>query len=179
MKNNKFVQCLIPALCLMLIGAAVTAALAGINLLTKDTIEAQTKEAADAARREVITADTFTDHKLVTESGTVVYQTAERDGMTVGYIFTTVTSGKSSGLTVMTGIDLNGKITGIAITEDNETAGYVDKIRKDGLLDRIVEVNDVTVDVTSNATRTSKGILKGVEQALSYYNQLTKGGTAV
>lgn len=179
MKNNKWLQCLIPALCLMLIGAVVTAALAGVNLLTKETIEARAKEAADAARREVITADEFTDHKLVTENGTVVYQAALRDGMTVGYVFTTVTSGKSAGLTVMTGIDLNGKITGIAITEDNETAGYVDKIRKDGLLNRIVEESGVAVDVTSNATRTSKGILKGVEQALSYYNQLTKGGTAV
>lgn len=179
MKNNKWLQCLFPALCLMLIGAVVTAALAGVNLLTKDTIADLSQQAADAARREVITADAFEPHTFEATDGTVTYHVATLDGATVGYVFTTVTSGKSAGLTVMTGMDLNGTITGIAVTEDNETAGYVDKVIKDGLLDRIVQKGDAEVDGTSNATRTSKGVMAGVTQALSYYEQLTKGGTAV
>lgn len=178
MKPDKIMVCLKPALALMLIAGIVTAALAGVNLLTKDAIETRTREAENAARMEVITADTFTEKSLTTETGTVTYHEAYQDDALVGYVFSTVTSGKSSGLAVMTGISAEGTITGIAITENSETAGYVDKVVKDGLLDRIQKNNSAEVDVTSNATRTSKGIMAGVKQAQSYYALITKEVTA-
>lgn len=175
MKLDKIKACLIPAAVLMIIAGVVTAALAGVNLLTEAAIETRAKETENAARRQVIEADAFEEKTLAAETGDIVYCEAYQEGALVGYVFTVSSSGKSSGLVVMTGLSADGTVTGIAITENNETAGYVDKVIGDGLLDRIKAQNSTQVDVTSNATRTSQGILRGVEQAKAYYEQITKG----
>lgn len=82
----------------------------------------------------------------------------------MGYVFTASATGKSAGLTVMTGISTDGTITGVAVTDDNETAGYVAKVREGGLLDafsgRTAETFELgkTIDGVSQATKTSRGI---------------------
>jgi electron transport complex, rnfABCDGE type, G subunit len=171
---------------LTIIGAVVTAALAGTNLLTKDTIARRSEEAANAARRQVIEADSFEERTKFygIEQATyyVTYYAAIRDGETVGYVFTADATGKSSGLVVMTGISTDGVITGVAVTEENETAGYVDKVTGAGLLEafRGKEAAPLTlgedVDGVSQATKTSKGIADGVNQAIAVYNALKEGG---
>lgn len=178
MKLERIKACLIPALALMIIGGATTAALAGVNALTKNAIETRTRETENAARRQVLAADTFEEKELTADSGTVTYCEAQTDGQVVGYVFTVTTSGKSSGLTVMTGIRTDGTLSGVTVTANNETAGYVDKVTADGLFTRIVSANSTDVDGTSQATRTSKGIFKGVDTARSYFEQITKGGAA-
>ena len=113
----------------------------------------------------------------------VVYYTALQGGETVGYVFTVSTTGKSAGLTVMTGISADGKITGVTVTDDNETAGYVDKVRDGGLFDRFMgqEAPDggftlgKDIDGVSQATKTSRGVTDGVNQAVAYYQQIQKG----
>ena len=181
MKSNAR-DILVSAGALTLIGAAVTAALAGTNLLTKDTIARRSEETANAARRQVIEADSFDKAVLETPEGAVEYYVAQKDGQTAGYVFTAVATGKSAGLTVMTGIGADGTITGVAVTEENETAGYVDKVTGAGLLEafRGKEAAPLTlgedVDGVSQATKTSKGITDGVNQAIGWYSELTEGG---
>ena len=119
----------------MCIRDRVTAALAGTNALTEGVIARRAEETENAARRQVIDADSFEKATLTDEGEEVVYYLAQKDGATVGYVFTTVTTGKSSGLTVMTGLDTAGTVTGVQVTADNETAGYVDKVVNGGLLD--------------------------------------------
>ena len=78
----------------------------------------------------------------------------------------------------MTGVDTDGKVTGVAVTDDSETAGYVDKVTKAGLLERIAgQTSTDGVDTVSQATKTSKGILRGVDGALKAY-QAIAGGAA-
>ncbi len=169
---------LISALALMLIAGIVTAALAGTNALTKDTIADRTMQIENAARSEVIDATDFEKATVAADGAEVVYYKALKDGATVGYVFTAVSTGKSSGLTVMTAISADGKITGVKITEDSETAGYVDKIEKAGFLDgfKDKEAEQLTdVDAVSQATKTSNGVTKAVNQAISWY-QTVKGG---
>lgn len=178
MKLDKIKECLLPAAALMVIAAVVTAALAGVNLLTAETIDARAKEAENVARQKVIQADSFSEKTIMIDQTEVIYYEAYQKDTPVGYVFTVVSSGKSSGLTVMTGISAEGAVTGIEITENSETAGYVEKVISDGLLTRIQEANSTEVDVTSNATRTSKGIMNGVAQAKKYYEQITKEVTA-
>ena len=178
MNIERIKACLIPALALMIIGGVTTAALAGVNLLTQDAIETRTRESENAARRQVLTADTFEEKELTTDNGTITYCEAQTDGRVVGYVFTVTTSGKSSGLTVMTGIRTDGTLSGVAVTADNETAGYVDKVIADGLFTRIVAANGTGVDGTSQATRTSKGIFRGVDTDRTYFEQITKEGAA-
>lgn len=171
MKNLK--EILISAFALTVIAACVTAALAGTNALTKDTIAAQTQAAETAARKEVINADAF--EKQTTAD--FEYYVATKGSETVGYVFTVESSGKSSGLVVMTGISVNGTVTGVVITAESETAGYVDKVVKAGLLTELKDKTDVSgVDGVSQATKTSKGIIAAVETALQYYKTVTGGG---
>lgn len=157
---------------LTLIAAIATAALAGTNALTADRIARNNEAVATETRRTVIEADTFEPQTL--PDGGDTYYTALQNGEVVGYVFTVTTSGKSSGLTVMTGISVSGEITGVAVTADNETAGYVDKVTKGGLLDALRGRTAADgVDTVSQATKTSKGVLHGVQQALDYYKQIS------
>ena len=172
------------ALVLTLIAGAVAAALAGTNVLTADTIAARTAAVEDAARRQVMEADTFEAGTLTApDGGEVTYHTALRDGTVAGYVFTAQAVGKSAGLTVMTGISADGSITGVVITEDNETAGYVDKVEKAGLLEQLKGTRADTyaasdVDAVAQATKTSKGVAKAVDTAVGYYRIIMEEGQA-
>ena len=179
---TSFRDILISALALMVIGAVVTAALAGTNALTKDTIAERTAAIENAARAEVITDATSFEEKTLSANGAeVVYHVALKDGETVGYVFTFSSVGKSSGLMVMTGIGADGSVKGVKITEDSETAGYVAKVEAGGFLSNLVgketkeELN--AVDAVSQATKTSNGVRKAVAQALEWY-PLAKGVSA-
>lgn len=177
-------EILISSLALMIIAGVVTAALAGTNALTEGTIAKQTAEIENAARKEVISADVFEKAKISLDGEEVLYYIAKKNGAVVGYVFTATATGKSSGLTVMTGIGVDGKITGVVITDDNETAGYVDKVIKGGFLDKLVAwdannkvVLNEDIDAVSQATKTSSGVCKAVNQAIAWYKQV-KGGAA-
>ncbi len=179
MKNLK--EILISSVALMLIAAIVTAALAGTNALTKETIAKLNEETETAARMEVVEADSFVKDTVTVDGQQQVYYTAYAEKTVVGYVFTTEAVGKSAGLTVMTGISVSGTITGVKITEDNETAGYVKKVTKAGLLDSFVgkpakEMNPGTdVDAVSQATKTSLGVCKAVNQAVAAYQAIKEG----
>ncbi len=179
MKNLK--EILISAFALMLIAGAVTAALAGTNALTAGVIAERTELAENAARQEVIEADRFDKQAVQMEDAQQVYYIAYANNQPVGYVFTTQAVGKSAGLTVMTGISKDGAITGVKVTEDNETAGYVDKVKKAGYLDAFMDKKaekltvNADVDAVSQATKTSKGICDAVNKAIAAY-QAIQGG---
>ncbi len=177
---KSFRDILISALALMLIGGVVTAALAGTNVLTEDIIAERALKIENEARVDVIDADEFQSETRTIDGEVVTYHRAVKEGETVGYVFTATVSGKSSGLTVMTAISLEGHVTGVKITADNETAGYVDKVVKAGFLDAL-KGHDATaitdVDAVSQATKTSNGVLKAVNMAVTWYDGV-KGGDA-
>lgn len=181
--KNKIWEAAKPALILMLVAAVAAAALAGVNALTASTIARRAEETANIARREVMDADRFEEQTLTDASGNAVtyYTALDADGETVGYVFTATATGKSGGLVVMTGIAANGKVTGVSVIEENETAGYVDKVEKAGLLESFVGKvaalfeSGKDVDTVAQATKTSKGVIDGVNKAVSYYELLTKG----
>ncbi len=171
------------ALVLTAICAVVVAALAATNLLTADTIAAAQEKATNAACSAVLpAAETFTPAVPADgawdEGVEAVYSGANADGMTVGYVVKTSTSGKSSGLIVMTGITADGTVSGVQVIDNNETAGYVDTVEKAGLLERLTGIADnaTEVDAVSTATKTSNGIKSGVELALAVYEEVSVDG---
>lgn len=180
---KSFRDILISALALMLIAGIVTAALAGTNALTKNTIALRTEQIENEARAEVIKdATSFEKNKITANGESVVYYVGMNNGAACGYVFTVSSVGKSSGLMVMVGIGADGAVQGVKITDDNETAGYVGKIEKDenflpSLLGKTTKEEVETVDAVSQATKTSNGVRKAVTQALEWY-QLAKGVNA-
>lgn len=171
--NGAIKTILTSVVALTLIGAVATAALAGTNALTADRIAQNNEATATAARQTVIEADSFEARTLIVDGEEIAYHAALKGGETVGYVFSVSSRGKSSGLVVMTGIAVDGTVTGVTVTEDNETAGYVDKVEKGGLFEALSGKADTdSVDTVSQATKTSKGVLQGVQQALDYYAQV-------
>ncbi len=175
---KSFKDILISAIVLTVIAGCITAALAGTNLLTKDTIAKRTQEIENAARLQVVDAQVFEEKQSA--DGSFTYHIAKKDGEFVGYVFVTESAGKSAGLTVMTGIDQNGVITGVIITADNETAGYVDKIEDAKLPEQFVGkaaeklALGTDVDAVSQATKTSKGVVNAVNLAIERYQTVAK-----
>lgn len=169
---------LISTMALTLICAVVVAALAGTNLLTRDTIAAMELQATNAACSEVLPAEGYALLEGEWADGVVeVYEATTADAI-CGYIVKTSTVGKASGLIVMTGITIDGTVSGVTVVEDGETAGYVDTVTKGGLFDRLcgITADADAVDGVSQATKTSNGIKSGVALALSVYEEVSARG---
>jgi electron transport complex protein RnfG len=182
-RGPPFKEIIVSAFTLALIAGGATAALAGTNMLTKDTIRKINEETATAARKQVIDADSFEKNTFTLENGEEAeYYEALKNGAPAGYVFSFSATGKSSGLVVMTGVSADGDITGVMVTQDNETAGYVDKVDKAGLFERFDGKSanrelklGTDIDAVAQATKTSKGVTDGVNQAIRLYNAVKDG----
>jgi len=167
-----------PALMLVIIAGTVTAALGATYAVTEGRITANNIAAEREMLKTVISADSFTHiYPEDIEEENEIFE-AYKDGELVGYAFKTVSAGKSAGLTVLTGIGSDGVITGAAAAGERETPGYVDKVKSGGLFNRIKgkTAQKLTlgrnIDGVSQATKTSKGIIDGVNKAIEIYNKM-------
>ena len=92
----------------------------------------------------------------------------------VGYCVEIQTPGFGGMITMVVGVDLDGKVTGVVVTDHNETLDMGTHALEDSYLSRFVGRSGTlrltgsnSVDVVSGATVTSKAIVTGVNQALS------------
>ncbi len=172
MRNVKSI--LVAALALTVICAAVVAALAATNNLTKSAIDEQQRVATETACREVLTAESYVLLDGEWADGVTEVYEGKNGEEVAGYVVKTSTTGKSSGLVVMTGVNADGTVSGVAVIDSAETAGYVDKVIADGLLERLVGAEDAdAVAGMSQATKTSNGIKAGVALALETVKEVT------
>ena len=172
MRNVKSI--LVAALALTVICAAVVAALAATNNLTKGAIDEQQRAATETACREVLTAESYVLLDGEWADGVTEVYEGKNGEEVAGYVVKTSTTGKSSGLVVMTGVNADGTVSGVAVIDNAETAGYVDKVIAGGLLERLVGAEDAdAVAGMSQATKTSNGIKAGVTLALETVKEVT------
>lgn len=170
-----------PALTLFIICLAVTALLAGTNLLTRDRIEEQSRIAAENARRVVLAEATDFEEK----DG---YYVGSASGGIVGYVFETESKGYGGTVRVMTGIDAEGSITGVVILEHEETPGLGANAEKASFTDQYKQPagsgitliknrapNDGEVQALTGASITSNAVTTAVNAAIDQYNTV-KGG---
>lgn len=181
MKSHSYKDYIAPTLVLFLICFVATFALAGTYQVTKPVIDRITKLNADAARSEVLTTGKdggFTEMQVPMEDGiTEVYKAKNNSGI----VCTAVVKGFSSGLTVMTGIDADGKVTGIKITSHQETPGLGTKAMTPEHLGLFHGAAAITmtnedgktqVDAVTGATYSSKGIFKAVNLSLKEFAKI-------
>ncbi len=113
---------LVCALALFIICLVSAAALSITNSITKDRIIKVEEEQADNARRKVIPgAESFELCEL--DGGTSIYAALDTDGSVIGYAVSTTDTSYGGEIAVMTGIDMNGIITGVEILTINDTPG--------------------------------------------------------
>ena len=108
------------ALTLLAITAVVAAALAGVNSITKPAIEKLTAEKTQAAIEMVLPGgyeNEVADYADATGLVSKVYAGAN------GYAFEVTPGGFDNTITMMVGVDNDGKVLGISIISHTETAG--------------------------------------------------------
>lgn len=179
MQSRTYKDYIAPTLVLFLICLIVTATLAQTYAVANPIIEKNAQAAADQARAEVLPdGDSFTEYKgELVEGISECYMADNKSGMAVTATY------KSFGgtLTAMVGIDKDGKVTGVTITEHADTPGlgtkpmdadYLknsfsgkDKIDADNIK------NDPDVDQVVGATISSNAIYQTVREALQQYKE--------
>lgn len=178
MKNNAFKENIFPALVLVIICLVVTLALAGTYSVANPKIIENQQKAADEARVLVLPdGDSFTEYdgKLV---GGVddCYIADNKAGMAV----TSEYKGFGGAVKVMVGINANGEITGVTITEHAETPGLGTKAMTPEYLSQYNGVTEATaghinddanIDAVTGATISSNAIYCSVVQALAQFNE--------
>ena len=108
------------AITLLLITAVVAAVLAGVNSITAPAIEALTLQKTQAAIEQVLPGgyeNEVTGYADATGLVSKVYQGAN------GYAFEVTPGGFDNTITMMVGVDNDGKVLGISIISHTETAG--------------------------------------------------------
>ena len=185
---------LIPTISLFLICLVATMLLGVANEVTKDKI-AQNAIVTEEESRKVVMADAASFGEKVegdyTFDGTAApysyVEALDADGKTIGYVFITKSTGYGGNISTMTGIDTEGKVTGVEFLEINETVGLGMNAQKQSFKDQFVGlikgigVNkntpaDNEIKALTGATITSKATTKGVNTALDIYENIVKGG---
>ena len=103
-----------------------------------------------------------------------IHYTYDENNEHMGYCVEVQSHGFGGMITMMVGVDLDGKVTGLAVTDHKETYSVVEGVldrkhllKYEGLSGTIRYSGNNSVDVVSGATATSRGITDGVNQALA------------
>ena len=179
-----FKSVLKPTAVLFIICVVVSAALAGTNLVTQDRIAQLAAENAEASRKIVLPAAEAFESQ---EDG--AYYAGTAGGQTVGYVFETEASGYGGTVSVMTGIDAGGNITGVVILSHDETPGLGANAEKPDFLNQYLQPapegglsvikyqapSQGQIEAMTGATVTSTAVTNAVNQAIEQYYEV-KGG---
>lgn len=177
-------------LTLTLLGiCAVVALLLGVvNSVTEPIIEEIQAEKTAAAMSQVLPADEYKKVETTYPNVTAMNK-ALSGGEQIGYVVEVATNGFGGAMSMVVGVDMDGAVTGVSVTDNSETANIGTKVVNDQtVLDRFIGMShadgEITVnsgtnrfDGVSGATVSSKGVTAGVNTALAAVAE-QKGGEA-
>lgn len=162
-KNTNFKEYIYPVIILTAIAFVVTALLAITNHISAPIIVANAEKTANETRKEVLPdGDSFTEATLSKEitsddgkaTVTAVY-TADNGA---GLVTTVVTTSFGGDLTMMVGIDKDGAITGVKVTDHSDTPGVGTKDQDPDYLAQYVGLTALTsTDVKKETSTTQSG----------------------
>lgn len=155
-----------------LIAAISAGLLAGVNLLTKDTIEANSNKRLIETFAQVIDAEVFAEQN----DAELPLWRAIKGGKLVGYVVRLTGQGYSSaGIDLLVGMDSEAVVTGVLVFSHSETPGLGSKVAEPkylaqftgkGLDSPIAAGEDV--DAISGATSSSMAVIGSVRKAVEY-----------
>ena len=178
---GKKLKGLIPALTLFLVSAIVAAAVGGVYMLTKDTIEAAALQAQEQARATVM-PDAGSMTEIPADESEAVdwcYEAYDQSGQVIGYVSQVTVIGFGGEIEVITGMDMDGAVTAISVGGSNfsETSGLGAKTKEPGFTDQFRGVSGMLVlkqdiDSVTGASVSSGAVVSGVNKALAYMTSL-------
>ena len=180
-----------PTVVLLVICIVVSGLLALTYVGTYDQIEKQNQNAVQQAIVEVLPGtDTYRESSLKVDGGESSYYTCmDSSGMLLGYVFQTISKGYGGDIEVMTGITLDGEVTGVELVSESETAGLGKKANEEDFRDQYKQAvpengftvvkgtasNPGEIDAISGATITSDAVTNAVNQAVDLFNRVNGG----
>lgn len=165
-----------PTIVLFVICIVAAFLLAVTNKVTAPKI-AEVEADNEAKSRQIVFAEAAAFGEEFTNDGIKLVPALDKDGKTIGYVVVTVQKGYGGDISVMTGVDLDGKVTGVNILSMSETAGLGANASKESFLKQFVD-KIAGIVVTKNApaeneikaltgaTITSKAVTEAVNAAI-------------
>ncbi|MBO4373697.1 MAG: FMN-binding protein [Lachnospiraceae bacterium] len=184
-EQGTYKEYIYPVIILTVICAATTALLAVTNFFSKPVIERNLAESARQTRLELLPeADDFSD--MTGSAGNLasndkarvveVFEAANKKG----YVYTIRSKSFGGELTMMVGVDSEGSVTGVKVTEHSDTPGvgtknfdpdYLAKYKgRDALESQIVK-KEPGFDYITGASVTGTAIHEGVYAALEQFGE--------
>ena len=163
-----------PIVVLSVICIVITGALALTNDITAPMIEEATRAAQEKARQELLPdAAGFTKVEGISVANVSDVYKADNG---VGVVVTASAKGYGGTMTVMVGINADGTIRQIKVTEQAETKGIGSKVAGDPAFwiryEGVKAEQPVVVDALSGATISSKALNAAVNSAVEAYNAI-------
>jgi electron transport complex, RnfABCDGE type, G subunit len=156
------------------------------NSLTFDKIEQQKQLVLENSLKQVVSsAHSF--NELPETSSSSVYSAVDSNKNIIGYVFICSSKGYGGDISVMTGIDLNGNVSGVKILEQNETPGLGQKSTDASFTNQFIkpQIEEFTVkkgtpsaqneiSAITGATITSNAVTSCVNTALDDFKNIKK-----
>lgn len=167
-----------PAIVLLAITLVASCLLGVVFEITKAPIAEQEAKAQSEAMQKVL-ADADAFELVETElSGTIVsVNLGTKGGEPVGYVVNSQPSGFGGVVNIMTGIDMNGVVTGVTVLSHSETPGLganstnaAWQAQFTGLSGDITVTKDGgQVEAITSATITSRAVCSGATEATAWF----------
>ena len=166
-------------LILLIICGISTALLAALNGVTEPIIKSNSEKIQEGYRSEVLpSAEVF---EKINEG---VY-IAKKGDTTVGYTINAAENGYGGPVSIMVGINGDFTVSGVKILDQSETAGLGAKCtdpeflkqfegKKSGMQIVKTTAGDTEIQAISGATRTTRAVVGGVEDALKKAKEAAK-----
>ena len=175
MKNLK--EYLVPTITLFVICLIATFLLGMTNSVTAPIIADLAEETEKKSRQVVFTDAASFGEATVSEDGTSIVAALDETGNTIGYVVVNTAKGYGGDISVMTGVDTEGKVTGVNILSHSETAGLGAKATEASFRDRFTglisgitvskdKAGENSIDAITGATITSRAVVNAVNAAI-------------
>ncbi len=175
MKNLK--DYIVPTAKLFIICLIATFLLGVTNAVTAPIIADLAIETEKKSRQVVFPEAVNFGEADIAEDGTSVVAALDEAGNTIGYVVVNTEKGYGGDMSIMTGVDLDGKVTGVNILSHSETAGLGANATSEnfrnkfiGLIGGITVSKDKpgenSIDALTGATITSRAVVRAVNAAI-------------
>lgn len=188
-----------PALILFIVCVIVTGSLAYVNGITGPIIDENNKITEQLSLAQVLPdAESFSDAKDAQQLKTEGFDVNERilklfEGKkgqeTIGYIVQVSSKGYGGAIKMFVGVDTNKNITGVLLTEQNETPGLGSKASEPKFIAQYLKTipekeffvvkgstkSDNDIQAISGATISSRAVTQSVNDAIALINSMAGG----
>ncbi|HAS73312.1 MAG TPA: electron transporter [Clostridiales bacterium UBA8960] len=185
-------------LVLLIVSLVAALALGMTNEVTKDKIAEQRFLANELAKKEVlsiaavfedITGENLEMLKDKFQPITEAYLGKDANGDVIGYVFKSTPTGFGGNIEVVTGIDVDGNVTGLRVGSHNETPGLGAKAKDEAFFGQYAgksaasEIGTSKTSATGNdiqaitgATISSVAISNGANVSIEAFNWIIENG---